>query len=74
MLIALLSAVLRPPQDYTLPPNVVATTSAAEAIAGAQYAIHAVPVQNSRAFLQGVKVRGCARAHSGWRAGGRAAP
>ena len=41
--------------DFALPPNVTATTSAAEAIAGAQYAIHAVPVQHTRAFLQGIK-------------------
>ena len=44
-------------QDYLLPPNVNATTSAAEAIAGAQFAIHAVPVQHTRAFLQGIKAR-----------------
>ena len=43
-------------QDYLLPSNVVATTSAAEACAGAQYAIHAVPVQHSRAFLHAIKV------------------
>ncbi len=43
-------------QDYELPPNVNATTSAAEALAGAQFAIHAVPVQHTRAFLQGIKV------------------
>lgn len=40
-----------------LPANVNATTSAAEAIAGAQFAIHAVPVQHTRVFLQGIKVR-----------------
>ena len=28
-----------------------------EAISGAQYAIHAVPVQHSRVFLESVKVR-----------------
>jgi len=39
-----------------LPANVTATTSMAEAIEGAQYAIHAVPVQHSRAFLESVKV------------------
>ena len=44
-------------QDYQLPPNVNATTSAAEAIAGAQFAIHAVPVQHTRAFLEGIKAR-----------------
>ncbi len=49
-------------QEYELPSNVVATTSAAAACAGAQYAIHAVPVQHSRAFLQGIRVRAaCAR-------------
>jgi glycerol-3-phosphate dehydrogenase (NAD+) len=32
-----------------------ATTDAAEAIAGAQYAVHAVPVQHSRSFLSGVR-------------------
>jgi glycerol-3-phosphate dehydrogenase (NAD+) len=40
---------------WTLPEGVTATTSAAEAIAGAQYAIHAVPVQHSRAFLASVR-------------------
>lgn len=35
-----------------MPPNVRATTHAPEAIVGAQYAVHAVPVQSSRAFLQ----------------------
>jgi len=47
----------RAAQEYELPSNVVATTSAAAACAGAQYAIHAVPVQHSRAFLQGIRVR-----------------
>jgi glycerol-3-phosphate dehydrogenase (NAD+) len=42
-------------KDWKLPSNVTATTSAAEAITGAQYAIHAVPVQHSRAFLTGIK-------------------
>ncbi|GAB4817175.1 hypothetical protein N2152v2_004221 [Parachlorella kessleri] len=42
-------------KEYELPPNINATTSAVEAIAGAQYAIHAVPVQGSRSFLQGIK-------------------
>ena len=41
--------------DWELPPTVTATTSAAEAIAGAQFAIHAVPVQHSRAFLEGIR-------------------
>ncbi|PSC70634.1 glycerol-3-phosphate dehydrogenase [Micractinium conductrix] len=42
-------------EDFVLPPNVNATTAAAEAIAGAQFAIHAVPVQHTRAFLQSIK-------------------
>ncbi|BDA41583.1 Glycerol-3-phosphate dehydrogenase [NAD(P)+] [Coccomyxa sp. Obi] len=41
-------------KEYVLPSNVVATTSSLEAIQGAQYAIHAVPVQHSRAFLKGI--------------------
>lgn len=40
--------------EFKLPKNVRATTSALEAIQGAQYAVHAVPVQSSRAFLQGI--------------------
>ena len=44
-------------QGFELPKNVCATTSAAEAIKAAQYAIHAVPVQHSREFLQSIKVR-----------------
>lgn len=43
-------------QEYTLPNNVVATTSFVEAIQGAQYAIHAVPVQHSRKFLESIAV------------------
>ena len=43
-------------QGYELPANVCATTSAAEAIKAAQYAIHAVPVQHSREFLHSIKV------------------
>lgn len=42
-------------KEFPLPPNVRATTSAAEAIVGAQFAVHAVPVQSSRAFLAGIK-------------------
>lgn len=42
-------------QDFKLPENVRATTSAAEAIPGAQFAVHAVPVQSSRAFLKSIK-------------------
>jgi glycerol-3-phosphate dehydrogenase len=44
-----------PPQDFTLPRNVRATTDASEAIAGASYAVHAVPVQHSRAFLSSIR-------------------
>ena len=43
-------------QDLTLPHNITATTSMAEAISGARYAIHALPVQHSRAFLTAIKV------------------
>lgn len=43
------------PQKFALPRNVRATTDASEAISGAQYAVHAVPVQHSRAFLKGVR-------------------
>ena len=53
-------------QDYELPPNVNATTSAAEALAGAQFAIHAVPVQHTRAFLQSIKARPFGRGGSRW--------
>ncbi|GFR44896.1 hypothetical protein Agub_g6240, partial [Astrephomene gubernaculifera] len=42
-------------KGFKMPANVRATTLAAEAISGAQYALHAVPVQSSRAFLQGIK-------------------
>ena len=42
-------------QDFTLPTNVRATTNASEAILGAQFAVHAVPVQSSRAFLKSIK-------------------
>lgn len=41
--------------DFTLPRNVRATTDASEAIAGASYAVHAVPVQHSRAFLSSIR-------------------
>ncbi|KAG2501482.1 hypothetical protein HYH03_001260 [Edaphochlamys debaryana] len=40
---------------FKLPHNVRATTSPTEAILGAQFAVHAVPVQSSRAFLQSIK-------------------
>ena len=46
-------------QDLTLPHNITATTSMAEAIAGARFAIHALPVQHSRAFLTAIKVVLC---------------
>ena len=36
---------------FSLPRNVRATTDAVEAISGASYAVHAVPVQHSRNFL-----------------------
>lgn len=39
-----------------MPPNITATTSMIEAIRDAQYAVHAVPVQHSRAFLHSIKV------------------
>lgn len=42
-------------QDFKLPANVRATTNAAEAIQSAQFAVHAVPVQGSRAFLKSIK-------------------
>lgn len=42
-------------QDFTLPANVRATTDPADAILGAQYAVHAVPVQGTRKFLEGIK-------------------
>lgn len=44
-------------QGYRLPLNVKATTAAQEAIEGAQYALHAVPVQHSREFLSSIAVR-----------------
>ena len=43
-------------QEFTLPDNVIATTSAAEAIQDAQFAVHAVPVQHTRRFLDSIKV------------------
>lgn len=43
-------------QEMALPHNISATTSMAEAIAGASYAVHALPVQHSRLFLQAIKV------------------
>lgn len=43
-------------QEFTLPANVKATTSVAEALAEAQFAVHAVPVQHTRRFLDSIKV------------------
>lgn len=40
---------------YDLPVNIRATTDAREALSGSDFIIHAVPVQQSRAFLSGVK-------------------
>jgi len=41
--------------NHVLPDNVRATAEPGDAIAGAQYIVHAVPVQSSRGFLSGVK-------------------
>ena len=41
--------------NFNLPDRVTATTSAEMALKGAQYAIHAVPVQHSRDFLTSIK-------------------
>ena len=40
---------------YSLPVNIRASTDAKEALAGCDFIIHAVPVQQSRKFLAGVK-------------------
>lgn len=40
--------------DHVLPPNVRATLDAREALDGAQFCVHAVPVQASAAFLAGI--------------------
>ena len=40
---------------YDLPKHIRATTDAAEALSGCDFIIHAVPVQQSRKFLDGVK-------------------
>ena len=40
---------------HTLPPNVRATTDAAEAIGGADYIVHAIPVQQSSAALTALR-------------------
>ena len=41
--------------QHTLPPNVRATTDAAEAISGADYIVHAIPVQQSSAALAALR-------------------
>lgn len=53
MLVLFLKALLT--QEYLLPPNVRATTNPVEAISGAQFALHAVPCQHSRSFLEKIK-------------------
>ncbi|KAJ1288668.1 hypothetical protein BS78_02G105300 [Paspalum vaginatum] len=40
--------------DHRLPENIVATTSAADALAGADFCFHAVPVQFSSSFLESI--------------------
>ncbi|KQK20311.1 glycerol-3-phosphate dehydrogenase [NAD(+)], chloroplastic isoform X1 [Brachypodium distachyon] len=40
--------------QYRLPENVVATTSASDALAGADFCFHAVPVQFSSSFLESI--------------------
>ena len=42
-------------QGMALPANVKAYTAAAAALAGVQYIVHAVPTQQTRAFLEGIK-------------------
>jgi glycerol-3-phosphate dehydrogenase (NAD+) len=42
-------------REYMLPGNIRSTTNANEAIHGAQFAVHAVPVQSSRSFLKSIK-------------------
>ncbi len=41
--------------DFQLPFNVAATTSAATALQGASFIVHAIPVQQSYEFLEGVR-------------------
>jgi glycerol-3-phosphate dehydrogenase len=41
-------------QTFKLPRNMRATTDPVEAITGAQFALHAVPVQATRKFLQSI--------------------
>uniref|UniRef100_A0A0E0E990 Glycerol-3-phosphate dehydrogenase [NAD(+)] n=1 Tax=Oryza meridionalis TaxID=40149 RepID=A0A0E0E990_9ORYZ len=40
--------------DHRLPENITATTSASDALAGADFCFHAVPVQFSSSFLEGI--------------------
>ncbi|CAN6180483.1 unnamed protein product [Urochloa humidicola] len=40
--------------EHRLPENIVATTSAADALAGADFCFHAVPVQFSSSFLESI--------------------
>ncbi|PVH63690.1 hypothetical protein PAHAL_2G086500 [Panicum hallii] len=40
--------------EHRLPENIVATTSAADALAGADFCFHAVPIQFSSSFLEGI--------------------
>ncbi|WOL05444.1 glycerol-3-phosphate dehydrogenase [Canna indica] len=40
--------------EYKLPENIVATTSSKDALVGANFCLHAVPVQFSTSFLQGI--------------------
>ncbi|GMH40060.1 hypothetical protein BSKO_07964 [Bryopsis sp. KO-2023] len=42
-------------EDFRLPTNLRATTNKVDAIYGAEYAVHAVPVQHSRQFLRSIK-------------------
>lgn len=41
-------------RDHRLPENITATTSASDALAGADFCFHAVPVQFSSSFLEGI--------------------
>ncbi|XP_072968926.1 glycerol-3-phosphate dehydrogenase [NAD(+)] 2, chloroplastic isoform X1 [Typha angustifolia] len=40
--------------EYKLPENIIATTNAKDALAGADFCLHAVPVQFSSSFLEGI--------------------
>ena len=41
--------------EYELPPQIHATVNPAEALGGADFIVHAIPVQSSKTFLAGVK-------------------